>query len=115
MDYIVTWKWTRGQGTFIPGTGGATVGEVRVVSKKKNTVMVKEDLLHLRISEYGLVSPVRSQNPVWRFYQKYGCKKYQDHLVDNNLQLSTQVICMLCYQHEDKRRVVTFIWNDKGV
>ena len=56
-----------GQGTFIPGTGGATVGEVRADSKKKNTVMVKEDLLHRRISEYRLVTPARAQNPVWFF------------------------------------------------
>jgi hypothetical protein len=35
------------------GTGGATVETVRTVSKKKNVVMVKEDILDKRISEYG--------------------------------------------------------------
>ena len=82
-----------------------SVVSVREDSKKTNVVMVKEDILYKRISEYGLVSPGRAQNPVWCFYQKYGCKKYQDHLGDDNLQLSTQVIFMLCYQHEDKRQV----------
>jgi hypothetical protein len=74
---------------------------VRSDSKKKNTVIVKEDI-------YGLVlpdSPGRTHNPVWWFFKKYGCKKNEDHLDDDNLYLSTQTICMLCYQHEDKGRV----------
>jgi hypothetical protein len=32
-------------------------------------------------------------------------ESYQDHLGDDNLQLSTQTISMLCYQNEDKGRV----------
>ena len=32
-------------------------------------------------------------------------ESHQDHLGDDNLQLSTQTICMLCYQNEDKGRV----------
>ena len=104
-DSISNVRMDAGRGTFIAGTGGATVAAVRVASKKKNAVMVKEDILYKRISEYGLVSPARSYNPVWCFFKKYGCKKHQDHLGDHNLQLSTQVIFMLCYQHEDKARV----------
>ena len=54
-----------GQGTFIPDTVDPTVAAVRSVSKTTNTVMVKEDILYKRISEYGLVSPALSHNPVW--------------------------------------------------
>ena len=34
-DSISNVQMDSGQGTFIPGTGGATVGEVRTDSKKK--------------------------------------------------------------------------------
>ncbi len=104
-DSISNVRMDAGQGTFIAGTGDPTVAAVRAASKKTYAVMVKEDMLHKRISEYGLVSPARAQNPVWCFFKKYGCKKRLDHLGDDTLQLSTQAICMLCHQHEDKRRV----------
>jgi hypothetical protein len=97
-DSIRNVRMDAGQGTFIAGAGDPTVAAVRAASNKTNTVMVKEDILFQRISEYGLVSPARNQNPVWCFFKKYGCKNHQDHLGDDNLQLSTQAICMLCYE-----------------
>ena len=84
-DSISNVRMDTGQGTFIPGTGDPTVAAVRAVSKKTYAVMVKEDMLYKRISEYGLVSPARAQNPVWCFFKKYGYKKNQDHLGDDNL------------------------------
>ena len=47
--------------------------------------MVKEGLSYRRISEYGLVTPARAQNPVWSFFKKYGSKKLKDDLGDDSL------------------------------
>ena len=81
-----------GQGTFIAGTGGATVPVVRVVPKKKKTVMVKEDILYRRISDMGwsvqygptILCGVSSRNMVAR--------RIRTSLSPDNLTLVTVVL-----------------------
>ena len=80
----VTCKWTRVRGLSLRTRETIRLEKLRLeklkitVSKKNNDVMVKEDLLIRRVSEYGLVTPARAQNPVWFFFKKYGSKKLKD-------------------------------------
>ena len=96
-------KWTRVRGLSLPVREALRLEKLGW--RRKNTVMVKEDLFHRIILEYGLVTGTRTQNPARFFFKKYGSKKVKDVLGDDNLLLSTHTIWMLCYEHEDKRRV----------
>ena len=44
MDYIVTWKWTPGQGTFIPGTSSTGPKSCVVLLKEYGSKKLKDDL-----------------------------------------------------------------------
>ena len=75
----VTCKLTRVRGLSLWTRETLRLEKLKVtVSKKKNDVMLTEDLLYRRKSEYGLVTPARAQNPVWFFFKKYGSKKLKD-------------------------------------
>ena len=70
-----------GQGTFITGTGDGTVPVVREVLKKKNVVMMKEDILYKRILEYGLVSPAGGAGTMFHTRSSHGGRYYASHLI----------------------------------